>query len=74
MKIRQPPAVPPVCVTCSGTGIIDELTGAPPRYNRQVVSAVSRDYEKEFHEACRKFEQYGDGDFRDRPMEQQFDK
>jgi hypothetical protein len=82
--------VRPPCRPCSGTGIIDELTGAPPRYNRELVPAVSRNYySATFEEACRKFEQdmasvvtYGsrnnsapeNTDFRDRPMEQQFDK
>ncbi len=60
---------PPPCRTCSGTGIIDELTGAPPLYNRQIVSAVSKDYV--FDESCRKFEQYVNTDFRDTPT---FDK
>ena len=41
----------PPCKICAGAGIIDELTGAPPQYKRQVVSAVSRDYEKQFHDS-----------------------
>jgi DnaJ-class molecular chaperone len=51
---------PPPCRTCSGTGIIDELTGAPPRYNRQIVPAVTSNHTLEtFEEANRRFEQYG---------------